>query len=89
MLSLEVIRETQRVANRSRLPPCITGTAATGRLTTYTILMGMVILYQIFLDLTSSSLSGIIELQGLVVQLVRALPCHGRSCGFESRPDRI
>ncbi len=25
---------------------------------------------------------------GSVVQLVRALPCHGRSCGFESRPVR-
>ena len=89
MLSLEVIRETQRVANRSRLPPCITGTAATGRLTTYTILMGMVILYQIFLDLTSSSLSGIIELQGLVVQLVRAPACQAGSCGIIPRQDRI
>ena len=26
--------------------------------------------------------------RGTVVQLVRALPCHGRSCGFESRPSR-
>ena len=61
MMPLEVIRETQKVANRSRLPPCITGTAATGRLTTYTILMGMVILYQIFLDLTLPLFVGIIE----------------------------
>jgi hypothetical protein len=28
------------------------------------------------------------EMCGTVVQLVRALPCHGRSCGFESRPSR-
>ena len=28
-------------------------------------------------------------ISGLVVQLVRALPCHGRSCGFESRPARL
>ncbi len=29
------------------------------------------------------------ELQnGLVAQLVRVLPCHGRSRGFKSRPDR-
>ena len=61
MIPLEVIRETQKVANRSRLPPCITDTAATGRLTTYTILMGMVILYQIFLDLTLPLFIGIIE----------------------------
>jgi hypothetical protein len=59
-MPLEVIREAQRVANRSRLPPCITDTAATGRLTTYTILMGMVILYQIFLDLTFALFFGII-----------------------------
>ena len=26
--------------------------------------------------------------QGTVVQLVRALPCHGRSCGFEPRQSR-
>ena len=26
--------------------------------------------------------------KGLVVQLVRMLPCHGRGCGFESHPDR-
>ena len=26
---------------------------------------------------------------GVVVQLVRALPCHGRSCGFESRQPRF
>gem|GEM_PF-6543417 len=25
---------------------------------------------------------------GTVVQLVRALPCHGRSCGFEPRQSR-
>ena len=25
---------------------------------------------------------------GTVVQLVRALACHARSCGFESRPSR-
>jgi hypothetical protein len=25
---------------------------------------------------------------GIVVQLVRALPCHGRRCGFESRQSR-
>ncbi len=25
---------------------------------------------------------------GSVAQLVRALPCHGRGCGFESRPSR-
>ena len=29
------------------------------------------------------------NLPGSVVQLVRALPCHGRSCGFESRPTRL
>ncbi len=26
---------------------------------------------------------------GLVVQLVRMLPCHGRGRGFESRPARL
>ena len=26
--------------------------------------------------------------KGTVVQLVGALPCHGRSCGFESRQSR-
>jgi hypothetical protein len=26
---------------------------------------------------------------GVVAQLVRALPCHGRGCGFESRQLRI
>ena len=26
--------------------------------------------------------------KGTVVQLVRALPCHGRSCGFEPRQSR-
>jgi hypothetical protein len=27
--------------------------------------------------------------RGPVDQLVRSLPCHGRGCGFEPRPDRF
>ena len=29
------------------------------------------------------------QFKGIVVQLVRALPCQGRSCGFESRQSRL
>ena len=32
--------------------------------------------------------SPIVSTSGLVVQLVRTLPCHGRGRGFESHPDR-
>ena len=32
--------------------------------------------------------SPIVSTTGLVVQLVRTLPCHGRGRGFESHPDR-
>ena len=32
--------------------------------------------------------SPIVSTIGLVVQLVRTLPCHGRGRGFESHPDR-
>ena len=36
--------------------------------------------------ITSSNL--VEDANGMVAQLVRALPCHGRGCGFESRPFR-
>ena len=32
--------------------------------------------------------SPIVSTSGLVVQLVRTLPCHGRGRGFDSHPDR-
>ena len=43
---------------------------------------------KIFSHLKNWNIYGIIVLIGIIVQLVRAPPCHGGSCGFESRWSR-
>ena len=41
------------------------------------------------IDLFSKERIILVEKRGIVVQLVRAPPCHGGSCEFESRQSRL